>query len=427
MKIFYPRFLILIVFLITFQSCSKEDNSNSGIPSSNDSLGTDQNTSSSSSTDSSESNQENNSSNSNNSSESNQENSSSTHDYTDFDCDNWFYDLPRPEPVSVDNTHRYYTYSWQSGPMLCLNSYEPSILGERVEKVKDFLRWAEVNMPNIIPINVFYIDQINASDESKLQHTTDFCNLVREPNEVNTCINESNGSWGERSHGAGVYGSYLHKGADLMIYDDAFKHSGGVDEGMYYLNHEYFHTFQTGHMFYFEENKQFGISIDLEEKSPPLPFLPIWMGEGGADFASIAMMAKQNLNIDPFDQAVAKLDQARKAMEGSNSSFSLKDFESENTRINEEYFAYGGGAMSHIYLWNLNKDNFKKLMVEYYSIFAEKYRLNPESGWKDAFEDTFGITLESFYSDFDSFMRQDRDSQIDIIKSAEEWENASWN
>jgi len=35
--------------------------------------------------------------------------------------------------------------------------------------------------------------------------------------------------------------------------------------------------------------------------------------------------------------------------------------------------------------------------------------------------------LESFYSDFDSFMRQDRDSQIAIIKSSEEWENASWN
>ena len=114
-------------------------------------------------------------------------------------------------------------------------------------------------------------------------------------------------------------------------------------------------------------------------------------------------------------------------MEGSNSSFSLKDFESENIRINEEYFAYGGGAMAHIYLWNLNKDNFKKLMVEYYTILAEKYRLNPESGWKDAFEDTFGITLESFYLDFDSFMRQDRDSQIAIIKSSEEWENASWN
>ena len=411
MKIVYSRFLFTLILLIIFLNCSKEDNSNTEISSSAVSSESDQNTSSSTST---------------NSSEPNQDNSSTTQDYTGFECDNWFYNLPRPEPVSVDNTHRYYEYSWQSDPMLCLNAYEPSILGDRVDSVKDFLHWAKENMPNIIPVNVFYIDQVNASAESKLQHTTDFCNLVRESDEVNSCISESNDSWGERSHGAGVYGSYLHKGADLMIYDDAFKHSGGVDEGMYYLNHEYFHTFQTGHMFYFEENKQFGISIDLEKKSPPLPFLPIWIGEGGADFASIAMMAKQNLNIDPFEEALTKLDQARRAMEGSNSSFSLKDFESENTRINDEYFAYGGGAMAHIYLWHLNEDNFKKLIVEYYTIFAEKYRLNPQSGWKDAFEETFGITLESFYSDFDAFMRQDRDSQIAIIKSSEEWENASW-
>ena len=83
--------------------------------------------------------------------------------------------------------------------------------------------------------------------------------------------------------------------------------------------------------------------------------------------------------------------------------------------------------MAHVYLWYLDKNNFKNLMVDYYRVFAEKYRLNPQNGWKDAFEETFGITLESFYSDFDAFMRQDRDSQIAIIKSAEEWENASWN
>ena len=44
--------------------------------------------------------------------------------------------------------------------------------------------------------------------------------------------------------------------------------------------------------------------------------------------------------------------------------------------------------------------NFKKLMIDFYSIFAEKYKLNPTDGWKDAFEETFGLSLEDFYSDF---------------------------
>ena len=50
----------------------------------------------------------------------------------------------------------------------------------------------------------------------------------------------------------------------------------------------------------------------------------------------------------------------------------------------------------HILLVDLNENNFKKLIVDYYSIFAEKYKLNPQSGWKDAFEETFGLHWKIF-------------------------------
>jgi hypothetical protein len=212
-----------------------------------------------------------------------------------------------------------------------------------------------------------------------------------------------------------------------MIYDDAFVQDEGEDSGLIYLAHEYFHTFQTGHMFYFEEKQKFGIRIEDEVNGVPLPFLPIWIGEGGANFASISLMAKQNLDFNHYEQAVRFLNQAREAMRGSNSSFSLENFESENTRINDEYYAYDGGFMAHVYLWHLNQDNFKKLMIDFYSVFAEKYRLNPTDGWKDAFEETFGLSLEDFYSAFDAFMRLDKESQVAIIKSADEWINSSWN
>ncbi len=66
-------------------------------------------------------------------------------------------------------------------------------------------------------------------------------------------------------------------------------------------------------------------------------------------------------------------------------------------------------------------------MIDYYAIFAERYKENPETGWKDAFEETFGMSLDGFYSDFDAFMNQDLDSQIAIIKSADEWASASWD
>jgi hypothetical protein len=83
--------------------------------------------------------------------------------------------------------------------------------------------------------------------------------------------------------------------------------------------------------------------------------------------------------------------------------------------------------MAHVYLWHLNDENFKKLMVDYYAIFAERYKTNPETGWKDAFEETFGMSLADFYRDFDAFMKQDLDTQKAIIKSAYEWTEASWD
>ena len=344
-----------------------------------------------------------------------------------FECGNGYYYLSRPEPSEIDDTHEYFEYEWQSAPPVCVNIYQSELLGGRDEKLKISMDWLKINLRNIIPVNVFYIDQFNASEESKLQHDTDFCNLVSEPSELNDCVASNADSWGDRSYGGGVYGRYLHKGADLMMYDDAFVQDEGEDSGLIYLAHEYFHTFQTGHMFYFEEKQKFGIRIEDEENGVPLPFLPIWIGEGGANFASITLMAKQNLDFNHYDQALRFLNQAREAMRGSNSSFSLENFESENTRNNDEYFAYDGGFMAHVYLWHLNQDNFKKLMIDFYSVFAEKYKLNPSDGWKDAFEETFGLSLQDFYRDFDAFMRQDRDSQIDIIKSSEEWINASWN
>ena len=344
-----------------------------------------------------------------------------------FDCEEGLYYSSRPQPTSSDQTHRYYEFGWQADPHVCINTYEEGLLDGREQKVASVMGWMKENLPNIIPVNVFYIDQVNASDEAKREHDTDFCKLVRPGDDVTECVNESADSWGDRSYGGGVYGSYLHNGADLMIYDDAFTQDDSEDEGVRYLTHEYFHTFQTSHLFYFEDKKQFGISISDEEEGKQLPFLPIWLGEGGADFASVAMMSKLDLEVDHYEQAVRFLNQARRSLEDADSSFSLQDFEDENTRINDEFYAYNGGFMAHAYLWHLDEGNFKKLMVDYYVIFAEKYKLSPETAWKDAFEETFDISLEKFYSDFDAFMSQDEESLRAIIKSANEWTNASWD
>ena len=96
-----------------------------------------------------------NSRNSNSSSESNQDTVSSSPINPNFECDNGYYYLSKPESVSADNTHRYYEYPWQSDLMICINAYEPPILGNRLEKVQAFIGWVTINMPNIIPGQCF--------------------------------------------------------------------------------------------------------------------------------------------------------------------------------------------------------------------------------------------------------------------------------
>ena len=336
----------------------------------------------------------------------------------------------RPNPVGSDDTHNYYEYAWQSDPNICVNVYDALLLGGRDQKVISSMDWVKLNLPNIIPINVFYTDQFNSSQEARTSFDTDICTLIREgAEEINSCVLESAGNWGDRSYGAGVYNTYLHNGADLVIYDDMFPSEGSdetEDSGLIYLMHEYFHTFQTSHFFFFEDRNQFGINKNNFETGKKLPFLPIWMGEGSADFASLPLMAKQNLNFDHYQRAIQFLNQARASLD-ADPTISLQDFETENTRVGDEYYAYGGGFMAFVYLWHLNDDNFKKIMRDYYTIFAEKEKLNPDQGWKDAFEETFGMTVDAFYTEFDSFMLQDRESQIAIIKPSESWVNASWD
>ncbi|MBV19550.1 MAG: hypothetical protein CL870_00430, partial [Cytophagia bacterium] len=113
------------------------------------------------------------------------------------DCTSLSY-LSRPNPIDSDNTHNYYEYRWQSDPKICINVYDISILGGREKKINSSMEWVKLNLPNIVPINVFYIDQYNASQEAKNDFDIDFCNLIREGNEVENCIKESAESWGNR-------------------------------------------------------------------------------------------------------------------------------------------------------------------------------------------------------------------------------------
>ncbi len=77
-----------------------------------------------------------------------------------------------------------------------------------------------------------------------------------------------------------------------------------------------------------------------------------------------------------------------------------------------------------MYLWSLDDDNYRKIMIDYYKNWAENENRYPGQSWKYSFESLFDMTLDDFYRDFDAFMLQDKASQMAILKTNEEMRNA---
>ena len=363
--------------------------------------------------------------------------------HVDDSCAKEFYP-EKPSPVESDEIYRYYEYSWQSNPPLCVNIRQPELLEDEWEaKVIDGLTFAKNALGMIIPVNTFVVDQRNASTETLRQIDRDLCKIRGQGGpDLESCVNNSD-PWGNRFAAAGVAHTGLYNGGELNYFRDIWTDTGLP---VRILMHEYYHTYQNSMKFYFEDDERFGIRIDWED-DPDTHFYPRdkiifpgWLEEGGADFAGWALEAKFDNSRDVRKSMIESLDAARNVVNVAASqgdSVSLDDYtykgylyestDNPNNGIAREFaYAYSGGFMALVYLWSLDDANYKKIIVDYYKIYAERDRANPGQGWKDAFEELFGMTMDKFYEDFDSFMRKSREEQIAAIKSNEDWRKASF-
>jgi hypothetical protein len=60
-------------------------------------------------------------------------------------------------------------------------------------------------------------------------------------------------------------------------------------------------------------------------------------------------------------------------------------------------------------------------MVDYFKNWGEQENLHPREGWKFAFQKTFNISIDDFYTEFDAFMAKPRAEQVSILKTNEEF------
>jgi len=362
---------------------------------------------------------------------------------SDDSCAKEFYP-EKPSPVESDEIYRYYEHSWQSNPPLCVNIRQPELLEDEWEaKVIDGLTFAKNALGMIIPVNTFVVDQRNASTETLRQIDRDLCKIRGHGGPgLEDCVNNSD-PWGNRFPAAGVGHAGLYNGGELNYFRNVWTDTG---DPIRILMHEYYHTYQNSMKFYFEDDERFGIRIDWEDDPETHLYprdkiiFPGWLEEGGADFAGWALEAKFDNSRDVRKSMIESLDAARNVVNVAASqgdSVSLDDYtykgylyestDNPNNGITREFaYAYSGGFMALVYLWSLDDANYKKIIVDYYKIYAERDLANPGQGWKDAFEELFGMTMDKFYEDFDSFMRKSREEQIAAIKSNDDWRKASF-
>jgi hypothetical protein len=355
----------------------------------------------------------------------------------------------KPTAVNSDSNHRYYEYFWQSSPEICVNLYHTSLLDDSWEtRTVQILEWAKTNLGLLVPINAFVMDQKNGSTSELTQINNDVCTIwdpLEGRNQTN-CVNNQD-AWGNRSAAAGVGHKGLPNGGDLFWPQNAWTGHDDIGVPIRILMHEFYHVYQNSMKFYFEATSRFGIPVRWEDQESTylhhdnfVTVFPNWIEEGGADFAGFAMATKYDNSVDARGQLIEHLDEARNVITtaaNNGDTVSLKDYEYQgalyetssnpNNGIGrQKAFQYSGGSMALAYLWSLDNANFKKIVVDYYKIYAEQDNLDPGNGWKNAFESLFGMTLAKFYTDFDAFMRQSRSSQIAILKTNAEMQSASW-
>ena len=172
-----------------------------------------------------------------------------------------------------------------------------------------------------------------------------------------------------------------------------------IGEGSYIVVfHEYFHIVQN---FY-----------DLQDNSEEIEnhFLGDWFYEGGADFMAHKLVYQGGLTESDAPSFQSKyrdlMSDIQSEIESGNnlSQQSLDDFSYYTSPWNPSVYSFGAWAKAYL---NFKAGNNNSLN-EYFSKV-------PLVGWEQSFQETYSITLEEFYVEFNEFLKKSIDEQLEII------------
>ena len=105
---------------------------------------------------------------------------------------------------------------------------------------------------------------------------------------------------------------------------------------------------------------------------------------------------------------------------GIGDTIQLYESDENPTGVSRKWaYQYSGGAWAFAYLTHLRSENLEGILINYWRDLAELEKANQGEGYRVAFQQTFGMSLEDLYTDFDAFMRLPRTKQLAIL---EDWQ-----
>ena len=205
-----------------------------------------------------------------------------------------------PDYDSRDGKYRFYTYSWQEFPQICINTYE-GVSPESKNLITEVIDDGKKELGLIVPVNVYAfnnglsdLDQVLSDWSSlKLAENLDFSDYVA---------------------AAGVDWNNLHNGGIIELAHGIFEMPDDENFGSRARKityHEFFHVHQNSHRFYFEDENNFGFNREREDDHSGVAMVgPVWLEEGGAEFAAIYLSGKKGW-VDYNFAMIEALDDAR--------------------------------------------------------------------------------------------------------------------
>ena len=335
------------------------------------------------------------------------------------DCNTPFYS-EMPSPDYSENNYDYYSYVWQTEEgmsKICVNSYA-GVSDQAKALINQVLIEASNKLGQLVPVNItaYY----NGISDLELV-MANWKALKMDPNGFEPS---------DYTAAAGVEFSNIHNGGQGELSQGIWE----LEEAKKIIYHEFFHIHQNSHKFYFEDTNNFGWDesrIVDRSSSNYIPLVgPVWLEEGGADFAAIMLSSERNwIDLKSFFTSV--LDEAREviseaqtredivSLEDYNTSDNIRRFESsENPTGTTRLFAYQytGGSLAHLYILRTGRATFDNMIFDYFTNLAELEREHYGEGYKYSFEAYYGISLEDFYMEFDEFMLKSREEQLTILE-----------